>query len=551
MSREAGGALLSRTPAHAWGTTVRYCPICLVSYSTDTTTCRHDGAILVESREWKPGLIVRSKYRIIEKIGRGGMGTVYKAEHLALQEMRALKVLDPFLGDDPRFIRRFHVEAKTARRVRHPGIVHVEDLDQAEDGSLFIAMEYVPGPSLKALIASQGGPLPTRRALALARQVADALNAAHALGIVHRDVKPDNILIATDEAGRDLVKIVDLGIAALREHSQTMSTSLLMTPAYAAPEQWRGMKAADLDGRADLYALGATLFEMLTGQKPFRAETPEQWMHAHLQQPAADPSTLNPKLAALPALNQLVLALLAKNRDDRPSTAAEVIASIDAIAATLAPEWRPPWPPSGGTELEETVVGTPGSPAEPPEELPQGPPAHEVAGIAKTDRREARPPWKAAGGLAAGVVVLALAGVLLAPRVKQWWSAPSGPVEQRDARSAQTPGGALESGKTRSASDSGRQVENPVVTTPRAADSGPPPPGAEQDPGLARRVGDLVAAGRESFERGDYAGAERRLREALALAPGDTTASEALGRVQSAARAEDEVLRRMSGAGAH
>src|SRR5438552_1724714 len=261
---------------------MKQCPICDTGYPDEHTTCPTDGAVLLEIREWAPGTVIRNKYRILALLGRGGI-IVYKAEHLALEEVRALKVMATHLASDPKFVRRFRQEAQAARRLRHTNTVHVDDFEQAEDGSLFIAMEYVDGVSLRELLRATKGALSLPRALAIARGVAEGLGAAHALGMVHRDVKPENILLARDAQGRDVPKIGDFGIVAIKEGSTTLSQSPLMTPPYASPEQWKGMKASDLDGRADLYALGITLYEMLTGRLPLRADSNQGWMRAHLE----------------------------------------------------------------------------------------------------------------------------------------------------------------------------------------------------------------------------------------------------------------------------
>jgi serine/threonine protein kinase len=304
---------------------MKQCPICDTSYPDEDTTCSTDGALLVEIREWAPGSIVRNKYRILGKVGQGGMGIVYKAEHMVLEEVRALKVMNPSLATDQKFVRRFRQEAQAARRLQHANAVHVDDCEQADDGSLFIAMDYVEGITLRQLLRATKGPLPIARALGIARGIAGALAAAEALGMVHRDIKPGNILIARDRQGGDVPKVTDFGIAAMRESAVVSSTRPLLTPAYAAPEQWSGMKANELDGRADLYALGITLYEMLTGRLPFSAETQEGWQHAHCYEAAPPPSKFNKGLKNCPEVDKVVLHLLEKDRERRPRDAKEFI----------------------------------------------------------------------------------------------------------------------------------------------------------------------------------------------------------------------------------
>ena len=315
---------------------MKQCPICDTNYPDGHTTCTTDGAVLLEIREWSPGTMVRGKYRVLSKVGRGGMGVVYKATHIVFEDVRALKVMAAHLAADPKFVRRFRQEAQVTYKLQHVNVVRVQDFDQAEDGSPFIVMDYIDGVSLRQLLQATKGPLPIARALWIARGMAEGLNAAHGLGMVHRDIKPENILLARDSEGRDLPKILDFGIVAMREGSASMSQGLLLTAAYGSPEQWHGMKAADLDGRADLYALGITLFEMLTGQLPFHAHTDTGWMKAHLEETPPPPSKFNSELASLPAIDELVLRLLAKDREGRPKDAHSFLGELNLLDAQLS-----------------------------------------------------------------------------------------------------------------------------------------------------------------------------------------------------------------------
>src|ERR1039458_7630948 len=166
---------------------MKTCPLCEMTYPSQHTTCPTDGALLIESRELEPGTVIRGKYRIMRLLGRGGMGTVYLAEHILLGRKRALKFISSELSQDPKFLKRFRHEAQAAIELQHPNVVEVVDLDQTEDGSPYIAMEYVEGSDLRHALL--GGALPVDRALAIARGVALGLGAAHAKSIVHRDVK--------------------------------------------------------------------------------------------------------------------------------------------------------------------------------------------------------------------------------------------------------------------------------------------------------------------------------------------------------------------------
>jgi TPR repeat protein/serine/threonine protein kinase len=267
------------------------------------------------------------------------MGTVYLAEHILLGRHRALKFISSELCQDSRFLKRFRHEAQAAIELQHPNLVQVVDLDQAEDGTPYIAMEYIEGPDLRHVLTA--GPFPVERALAIARGVAMGLGMAHSKGIIHRDVKPENILLASGNGVLETPKLLDFGIAAMKETATAISSTrgLMLTPQYAAPEQWKGMEAKELDGRVDLYALGGVLYEMLTGQTSFNAHNSEGWMYQHLHIEPGTPSRLRPELANWPGLDALVLHLLAKDREQRPKDVAELVRALDALG-TVAFEDR-------------------------------------------------------------------------------------------------------------------------------------------------------------------------------------------------------------------
>jgi serine/threonine-protein kinase len=254
---------------------MKTCPVCDTPYPDNCNTCPTDGASLIETRELVPGHLVRGKYRILRTLGAGGMGTVYLAEHLMLGGQVALKFLATELSRNPSFIKRFRQEARAAYHLRHPNIVEVADLDQDESGSLFIAMEFVDGPSLRSAIHGAPRGLPVTRALHIARGVVAGLAAAHARGAIHRDIKPENILLGAQPDGSEQAKVLDFGIAAMTEGITNLSHTrgLMLTPEYAAPEQWRGTPAAELDGRTDLYALGGVYTRCSPGARLSRPGT--------------------------------------------------------------------------------------------------------------------------------------------------------------------------------------------------------------------------------------------------------------------------------------
>ena len=254
------------------------------------------------------------KYELLEKLGEGGFGVVYKARDPALDRLVALKVLAPQFTADSQAVERFRQEARLAARLKHPHIVTIYEVGEAA-GRYFIAMEWIDGRSLAQRIAAQGA-LPLGEVVRLVEQVADALDYAHRQGLIHRDIKPANILL--DSQGQ--ATLTDFGIVkAMNEAGMTTTGMALGTPEYMAPEQVLG---GELDARTDLYALGVVLFHALTGQSPFRGTTPFVIQKAHLEEPPPDPRALNPTLS--PAVAAVILKALSKPPEERFQSGAEL-----------------------------------------------------------------------------------------------------------------------------------------------------------------------------------------------------------------------------------
>jgi serine/threonine protein kinase len=259
------------------------------------------------------------RYLLSSLLGAGGMTEVFLAHDRMLGRDLALKVLKEHYAKDERFVRRFRKEAQSAAALNHPNVVQVYDQGCAEDGRYYIAMEHVPGGSLKDLIL-RGGTLGPAEAARLASQVAQALHAAHGRGIVHRDIKPQNVLL--DEAGN--AKVADFGIALAASRSSTSGTNLLFgTPSYMSPEQAMGERVGP---ESDLYSLGVVLYEMLTGRVPFAAEDPLATAMKHLTEPPLSPTKRNPSVPE--AMEALVMGLLTKDPEDRYPSAAQLIEDL-------------------------------------------------------------------------------------------------------------------------------------------------------------------------------------------------------------------------------
>jgi len=262
------------------------------------------------------------RYRIMRKLGSGGMADVYLAEDEELGRRVAIKILNDKYAPDEQFVERFRREAKNAAGLSHPNIVSIYDRGEAE-GTYYIAMEYLDGRSLKELVVARG-PLPIADAIAATRQVLAALRFAHRKGVVHRDIKPHNVMADAD--GR--LKVTDFGIARAGVSQMTEAGSIIGTAQYLSPEQARG---ASVDQRSDLYSMGIVLYEMLTGEVPFTGESPVEIAMKHLSDTPRPPSLLRPDIP--PDLDMVVLRALAKNPDDRFQTAEEMDAELERVAA--------------------------------------------------------------------------------------------------------------------------------------------------------------------------------------------------------------------------
>jgi eukaryotic-like serine/threonine-protein kinase len=303
----------------------------------------NDTFVAESSRDPYVGKVLAGRYRVVEPLGSGGMGVVYRAEHVHMRKLVALKILHQHMTLVPEVVARFEREAVAAGRIEHANVAAALDFGRLEDGSFYLALEYVEGKSLGDLL--EVGPLPTPRALIIARQIADGLAAAHAAGIVHRDLKPDNVLLVEREDFRDCVKMLDFGIAKVHMEEGsghkplTQIGTIFGTPQYMSPEQGQGHA---VDARSDLYALGVILYEMLSGKLPFRADDLIVLITRHITEP---PPALSEAIPA--AVRELTFELLAKKPEDRVQTAAELVRRLDRLLAdgSIAPPGT--LPPSG------------------------------------------------------------------------------------------------------------------------------------------------------------------------------------------------------------
>ncbi len=276
------------------------------------------------------GSVLAGRYRVVALLGAGGMGSVYRAEHVHMRKAVAVKVLHREMTSVPEVVRRFEREAVAAARIEHPNVATATDFGSLENGSFYLVLEFIEGQSLGALIKGEGA-LDEARTLRIGRQIADALVAAHGAGIVHRDLKPDNVMLVDREHASDFVKVLDFGIAKVKletsagDQPLTQMGMVFGTPEYMSPEQARGL---DVDARSDLYALGLILYEMLSGASPFRHE---DLVAVLTRQITMNPDPLPERVSA--GTSELVMRLLRKDPADRLQTAIEVRDAIDALLA--------------------------------------------------------------------------------------------------------------------------------------------------------------------------------------------------------------------------
>lgn len=266
-------------------------------------------------------------YRVIEPLGQGGMATVYKAYHAALDRYVAIKVLHPAFKEDPNFLARFNREARIVAKLDHPNIVPIYDFAE-EQSTPYLVMRYVEGKTLKTIL--RDGALPLGRVLSIIRPVAEGLAYAHEEGILHRDIKPSNIIIANNQH----IFITDFGLARIAQAADsTLSQDMLIgTPQYLSPEQARGVSATQ---QSDIYSLGVVLFEMLTGRVPFSADTPYAVIHDHIYAPLPMPTSINPGLSQ--DVERVLLKALAKDPAARYANALDLLSALNQAAGIPAP----------------------------------------------------------------------------------------------------------------------------------------------------------------------------------------------------------------------
>ena len=318
---------------------VRACKQCGTALDEGDRFCARCGLVIPEleghARDPLVGRTIGGAYVVLELVGVGGMGRVYRAEQSMLGRTVAIKVVHPHLLGDEQSVARFYSEARTASRLNHPNSVGIIDFGRTEDGILYLVMEYLRGKDL-ARVMHEEGPLPLARVVEIVVGVLAALGEAHSLDIVHRDLKPENVILERVRNGGDFVKVVDFGLAKLVGNSRSTSITspglVCGTPDYMSPEQGRG---EDVDNRGDLYSMGVVLFELLTDRLPFTDDTPTKVVLRHMTDPVPDPRVAAPGRRIPDALADVTMKAMAKAPQDRFQNAEEMAEALRRVASAL------------------------------------------------------------------------------------------------------------------------------------------------------------------------------------------------------------------------
>jgi eukaryotic-like serine/threonine-protein kinase len=450
---------------------VKTCPKCDREYDDATKFCPTDGSTLRSAAgEDIIGSVIADRYHVIRKLGEGGMGQVYLAEHVKMGRMSAIKVMTQALANDTDAVGRFNREAANASKISHPNIAAIYDFGETPDGLIYLAMEFVEGESLTKMCEALGA-LDPPRAAEIARQVASALEAAHERGIVHRDLKPDNIMISRSRDGGPLVKVVDFGIAKAAEGAgqKVTRTGLVVgTPEYMSPEQLTG---DTLDGRSDLYALALVTFNMLTGMLPFTGQTTQEALLKRLTDRPLSLSEARPDLVWPPALQAVLDRALSRLASDRYQHASEfgdaIVAAVRGMSTSemeKAPTLVIPGTVTGAASTSASGARAATSGAPPSAAALTMPPAPAAAApVARTARDRYLVP-----ALLAAAVVLVVGGALI--------------KKSRDSKSA----GAVVVASTPTVDSAAASASNTTPVPPVKADS-------EEKPDSSDASGDSVA----------------------------------------------------------
>ena len=289
--------------------------------------------------------LIDGKYQILDRLGVGGMGEIFRVRHIHLNELRVIKIMRPNVAADDQGLQRFLQEARTSTQIKHKNLAMLYDFAQLDDGSYYMVWEFIDGTNIQKWIG-QNGAMPPRLTIEISIQALNGLDHLHSMGLIHRDISPENIMLSQDHHGKLLVKVIDFGIAkslAEGESGQglTQTGMFLGKLKYASPEQAGFLKESEhLDPRSDLYSFGIVMYEMLAGRAPFQATNPHGYILKHVTEKPAAIHELNPEAKVPAQLESVVFKSLEKSRDNRFATAADFASALEAIRNTVAPDQK-------------------------------------------------------------------------------------------------------------------------------------------------------------------------------------------------------------------
>jgi serine/threonine-protein kinase len=323
------------------------CLKCKQSIDADYDLCPHCGEKITLFQKTYASRLIDGKYQIIDRLGVGGMGEIFKVRHIHLNELRVIKIMRPNVAQDDQGLQRFLQEARTSTSIKHKNLAMLYDFAQLEDGSYYMVWEFIDGTNIQKWIATNG-PMPPRLTVEIAIQALTGLDHLHSMGLIHRDVSPENIMLSQDHHGKLLVKVIDFGIAKqLQEGGGESGQGLTQTGMflgklkYASPEQAGFLREDEhLDPRSDLYSFGIVMYEMLAGRAPFQATNPHGYILKHVTEKPAPIGAMNAGANVPPQLESIIMRSLEKQREARFETAEEFAKALENIRGSVAPDQK-------------------------------------------------------------------------------------------------------------------------------------------------------------------------------------------------------------------
>jgi serine/threonine-protein kinase len=321
------------------------CLRCKQQIESEIDQCPHCGEKVTLFQRTYAARLIDGKYQILDRLGVGGMGEIFKVRHIHLNELRVIKIMRPNVAADDQGMQRFLQEARTSTMIKHKNLAMLYDFAQLDDGSYYMVWEFIDGTNIQKWIG-QNGPVPPRLAVEISMQALNGLEHLHSMGLIHRDISPENIMLSQDRQGKLAVKVIDFGIAKQLGEGEsgqglTQTGMFLGKLKYASPEQAGFLKEGEhLDPRSDLYSFGIVLYEMLAGKAPFQATNPHGYILKHVTEKPAPINATNPEIKVPAQLESLVMRSLEKSRDARYATAAEFEHALEAVRNTIPPDTK-------------------------------------------------------------------------------------------------------------------------------------------------------------------------------------------------------------------